>query len=280
MNDLYRLVYTSRNLLAGPEEAHAAAVAEVLETSQRNNARVGVTGALLFNGGCFAQVLEGPRAAVEATFERIQRDPRHSDVSVLQCEPVAERGFPHWSMGFVGHSTRGRTVWQDIAGRTGFDLARIDGDALFATLHALVLEEEGLPTAPRAAAPPRREPDRAQGLDVARLRAELGPPPADAAPVDPSHGDGSLALSVLRAALAEERDRTSALRRDLDEARIALATACERAEAAARRCDLWAGRTRALAAALCRDPVDDEATPGEAGAPGQGVAAGRLRTAA
>ena len=284
MTDLYRLVYTSRNLLAGPEEAHAAAVAEVLATSRRNNARVGVTGALLFNGGSFAQVLEGPRAAVEATFERIQRDARHSDVSVLQCEPVTERGFPHWSMSFIGHSARGRALWDDIASRTGFDLARIEGDALFATLHAIVTDEEGLPPAPPAPAVPprRREPGRADGLDVARLRSELGTPAA--APAAPPRAEApcpdapdGIAVAVLRAALAEERERTSALRRDLDEARIALASASERAEAAARHLDLWAARTRALAAALCRDPADDEAAPDE---PAQAGGAGRLRTAA
>ncbi len=112
--------------------------------SQHNNNKVSVTGALLFNGGSFAQVLEGPRKAVETTFERIQRDPRHSDVSVLQCEPVEARGFSNWSMAFIGHSPRGRAMWNEVAARTGFDLSRIEGDELFRTLHAIVEEEEGL----------------------------------------------------------------------------------------------------------------------------------------
>ncbi|MGI4765000.1 MAG: BLUF domain-containing protein, partial [Janthinobacterium lividum] len=117
MSDLYRLVYTSRNLLAGGESEQSAAVGAILAASKRNNARVGVTGALLFNAGSFAQVLEGPRAAVETTFERIQRDARHSDVSVLQCDPVVERGFPNWSMAFVGQSAQGRALWEGIASR-------------------------------------------------------------------------------------------------------------------------------------------------------------------
>ena len=37
----------------------------------------------MFNSGCFAQVLEGPHHAIQATFERIQCDERHSDVTVL-----------------------------------------------------------------------------------------------------------------------------------------------------------------------------------------------------
>lgn len=268
MTDLTRLIYTSRNLLAGGGDARVSAVAEILATSQANNARVGVTGALLFNGGAFAQVLEGPRRAVEATFERIQRDPRHGDVAVLQCAPVADRGFPRWSMAFVGQSPRGRALWAEIAGRTGFDLARIEADGLFATLHAIVMEEEGVETpadppphgvgergAEGRGAEARDVRERVGGLDVARLRAELAavaaetrgslpPPPAPPAPRDaPAPGDP--AAAVLRAALEDERARTTALRRALDEARIALASAEQRAEAQARRADLWAERAKA-----------------------------------
>ncbi|RYC29137.1 BLUF domain-containing protein [Lichenibacterium minor] len=150
MSDLYRLIYTSRNLLPGDEDAQAAAVDGILAVSKRNNARVGVTGALLFNAGSFAQVLEGSRLAVEATFERIQRDPRHSDVGVLQCEPVAARGFPNWSMAFVGGSPRGRELWGEFARRTAFDIGRMEADRLFAALLQIVEGED----APRAAARP------------------------------------------------------------------------------------------------------------------------------
>jgi hypothetical protein len=143
MKDLYRLVYTSTNHLTGSDNDRAAAVAEILMTSQRNNSKVGVTGALLFNSGCFAQVLEGPRKAVETTFERIQRDLRHSDVSVLQYEPVEARGFSNWSMAFIGQSAKGRAMWEEMASRTGFDFSRVEGDQLFATLKSIVIEEEG-----------------------------------------------------------------------------------------------------------------------------------------
>ena len=33
-------------------------------------------------------------------YQKIQRDPRHKDVSVLIDEPLAQRQFPTWSMGF------------------------------------------------------------------------------------------------------------------------------------------------------------------------------------
>ncbi|AWN46763.1 hypothetical protein DK419_10950 [Methylobacterium terrae] len=155
MSDLYRLVYASKNLLQGPDHEVTAAVRRILAASQANNRRVGVTGALMFNGGAFAQVLEGPRTGVEDTFERIQRDERHGDVTVLQCGPVEARGFPDWSMAFVGQSARGQALWCGLAAESGFDLTRLDGDGVFAMLHGLVLEEEGTPiaAAPVAAVP-------------------------------------------------------------------------------------------------------------------------------
>jgi blue light- and temperature-responsive anti-repressor len=151
-DSLHRLVYYSRNALPGPEPALAAEVAQILASSRRNNPRADVTGALMFNRGCFAQVLEGPRAAVEATFERIQRDPRHADVMLLQFAPVGRRGFPSWSMAFVGRSRRGGSLYGAIAGESGFDPALLDGERLFATLRGLVLEEEGAPEGEPAAA--------------------------------------------------------------------------------------------------------------------------------
>lgn len=138
---LYRLVYYSRNEVAGAG-ALQAAIPQILSTSQRNNSQAAVTGALLFNAGCFGQVLEGPRRAVEATFERIQRDGRHSDVSLLAFEPVGQRAFPNWSMSFVGAQPDGQAHYGSVADQSGFDPSRMSADALFQTLHRLALEEE------------------------------------------------------------------------------------------------------------------------------------------
>jgi hypothetical protein len=51
-------------------------------------------------------VLEGPLSAVQSTFERIKRDPRHVDVSVLSCKPIENRNFARWSMAYA--ETAGR----------------------------------------------------------------------------------------------------------------------------------------------------------------------------
>ncbi len=268
-SDLYRLVYASKNLL-GPDDDPAAAVEQILDASRRNNGPAGITGALLFNGGAFAQVLEGPRHAVELTFERIQRDLRHGEVTVLQCGPAEGRGFPDWSMAFVGRSPRGQQLWSGLAAESGFDLTRLDGDAVFSMLHTLVLDEEGMPAVPAAVAV-------VADLDAARLRAAPAPAPEPAPAPRPQPAEpvaapaASPALGVLRAALAEERQRTTALRGELDDLRIALAAGEAQVAAAMRERDLWAERARVLAATLCQEaeavrrtalrPSADEAVP-------------------
>ncbi|WP_232631400.1 BLUF domain-containing protein [Methylobacterium sp. Leaf118] len=139
--DLRRLVYYSRNRIGGAE-ALDRTVRAILATSRVNNARVGVTGALMFNAGCFAQVLEGPGAAVESTFERIQQDERHGEVSLLAFERVEARLFTDWSMAYVGASPAEAARYRDLAGEGGLDLSRMSGDRLCALLHGLALGEE------------------------------------------------------------------------------------------------------------------------------------------
>lgn len=140
-SELFRLVYYSRNQIVGDTAAFASDLDRILSSSQFNNARAGLTGALLFDAGCFGQVLEGPRRAIEATFERIQRDPRHRDVSLLAFQP-AERAFPNWSMRFVGAKRLDAECYAGIANQSGFDRSRVSADALLARLHSLALEEE------------------------------------------------------------------------------------------------------------------------------------------
>lgn len=138
---IHRLVYYSRNRLAHFDERGAADIAQILDASRRNNAGVGVTGALMFNAGYFAQVLEGPQEAVEATFERIQQDPRHGDVSLMSFEP-AERTFSDWSMAFVGKSQDALNRYGDIGRSSGFDPSALTGDRVCEILHDLLIEEE------------------------------------------------------------------------------------------------------------------------------------------
>jgi hypothetical protein len=140
--EIYRLVYYSRNLTTHDTDTFAAEVSNILLTSRANNERDGITGALMFNAGCFAQVLEGPLDVVEVAFERIQQDDRHSEVSLLAMEPITKRSFPNWAMGFMGLSDHDAARFADVAAASDFDPSHFSGDKLHSILRDLAVEEE------------------------------------------------------------------------------------------------------------------------------------------
>ena len=72
----------------------------ILEVSQRNNRRDGVTGILLYKDGRFLQILEGTESTVRAIAQRIEADERHSEFAVIIDEAMP-RLFSDWSMGFA-----------------------------------------------------------------------------------------------------------------------------------------------------------------------------------
>lgn len=127
----YRLVYYSANRLSGSPADLKAQIDAVLAVSRRNNSLVDVTGALMFTAQYFGQVLEGPRLALEATFERIQQDARHGEIAMLEFAPVPVRSFNNWSMAFVGPSSKITARFDDIGRLTGFDPSKLNAEELF-----------------------------------------------------------------------------------------------------------------------------------------------------
>ena len=90
---LVRLLYFSRNRLAqfdGPIEAR---LAELVAAATAHNLRDGVTGVLVHDDKWFAQALEGEQDSISRTFERILRDSRHCDVTLITMRPVGVRRF-------------------------------------------------------------------------------------------------------------------------------------------------------------------------------------------
>jgi diguanylate cyclase (GGDEF)-like protein/PAS domain S-box-containing protein len=91
---LHYLIYAS--------DASAGVDAVILEDIRRQaasfNGREGITSLLLYQRGCFMQMLEGDADRLAALMERIRRDPRHGNVRVLVEGPAAHRVFPDWTM--------------------------------------------------------------------------------------------------------------------------------------------------------------------------------------
>ncbi len=97
--DLVQLVYYSRNMLKDDDKGQLQLLREILATARRKNVEGDVTGYLIFDKAWFIQILEGDRAQVQATYQRIARDPRHTGVTLLDMKAVKARTFRSWSMG-------------------------------------------------------------------------------------------------------------------------------------------------------------------------------------
>ena len=60
-------------------------------------------GALMYSGGYFCQLLEGPAAEVEHLFEVSMSDDRHQGVEILFFDPAPDRYFGAWATAFAGY---------------------------------------------------------------------------------------------------------------------------------------------------------------------------------
>jgi hypothetical protein len=74
-----------------------AALSGLLLKAQRFNESVGVTGLLIFANNRFLQTLEGSAPALADVYERIVRDPQHSDITMLFNDVVSTRVYPAWA---------------------------------------------------------------------------------------------------------------------------------------------------------------------------------------
>ena len=90
---LIQLVYASQ-----PFGFDDAMLAGILLDARRCNARDDITGALIVRHDLYLQLLEGPKAAVEACYGRIRKDDRHVEPKTLINRTIKTRLFPGWSM--------------------------------------------------------------------------------------------------------------------------------------------------------------------------------------
>lgn len=95
---LHQVIYTSA---ARPGLPHDE-VFRIIEQSARNNPSGDITGFLLFRGGRFLQLVEGPLMALEMLLAKLAHDERHHELHVLSRLPIAQRSFPRWRMRRVG----------------------------------------------------------------------------------------------------------------------------------------------------------------------------------
>ncbi len=97
MSSIFRVFYASRAASAFDNSS----IQSILHVSRRNNARLDVTGCLLFSGHCFAQVIEGAQPVVTALAQRIAADPRHVGVRFLSESHSSKREYADWTMSYL-----------------------------------------------------------------------------------------------------------------------------------------------------------------------------------
>jgi FAD-dependent sensor of blue light len=102
-------------------------IAQILIISRCNNAKLDITGLLVYKDGSVLQFLEGPEANVQKVFERISGDPRHRGIIVLYRKELRDRDFAEWTMGFSDLKAEGATYlegFEDVLG-VDYDLKRL-----------------------------------------------------------------------------------------------------------------------------------------------------------
>lgn len=92
---VWQLVYRSHSRDGA---ASALQMSDILSQARPLNARDGITGVLTVVDGTFVQIIEGTEAAVDDLLKRLLRDPRHSDVQVIDRRVSSRRLFADWDM--------------------------------------------------------------------------------------------------------------------------------------------------------------------------------------
>lgn len=114
---LVRLTYASRAL----NGVSSRLIREILEASQRNNPRKGLTGILCCNADIFLQVLEGPRDRVNELYNFLADDQRHKELTILDYEEISVRRYANWSMGWAGAKQHHRELYLKYSCSEHFD---------------------------------------------------------------------------------------------------------------------------------------------------------------
>ena len=96
---MIRLLYFSQSKDVISDEE----IQSILQSSRHNNAGRGIIGVLIYGGGLFMQVLEGPQQAVLRLYVKILDDRRHGS-HIIHIIPTNKRIFEGWSMGSIKRS--------------------------------------------------------------------------------------------------------------------------------------------------------------------------------
>ncbi len=135
MRELVQTIYHSR--ATQQADTSLQGMERLLRQARARNMELGLTGALLYGDGRFAQVLEGSERTVKQVMTSIQRDRRHTQLVLLQSEEfIPEPAFADWAMAGLRFED-GRNQVVPLFGSDP-QSSGLDGDCLLGVLKWLV----------------------------------------------------------------------------------------------------------------------------------------------
>jgi len=93
----HELIYTS----CATREMDEINLVELLIQSREKNARLEITGLLVYGNREFIQLLEGNKTEIFSLYDTIVKDSRHQQVNLLWDSTIKKRSFTDWSMAFL-----------------------------------------------------------------------------------------------------------------------------------------------------------------------------------
>jgi len=123
MENLIRVIYVCSTSSVNEHE-----ILRLLQQARIANRKQDVSGMLLYIGGYFLQTLEGEAAMVDAVSGTIFRDKPRMRLTQIAREPIDEREFSEWTMGFatVDPLEAGRLLGDEDLFRGAPSIARLD----------------------------------------------------------------------------------------------------------------------------------------------------------
>ncbi len=120
---LTRLIYASKVAA----DVNRDDLDQIIESACKNNAELGVTGALVFSNKYFLQVLEGGRSEVNTVYHKILADKRHYEPTLLDYSEISQRMFHEWEMKLFLETNINRKTNIKYFSQENFDPYEISG---------------------------------------------------------------------------------------------------------------------------------------------------------
>ena len=94
---------------------------QILIDARIGNEARNVTGALVYVGGVFLQVLEGERVVLDELVASIRNDGRHGAMKVFHDTEISQRAFSEWRMAYLSSDIEDMARWAGLEGTESID---------------------------------------------------------------------------------------------------------------------------------------------------------------